>query len=228
MFAGSLITGTEWFNTGTSPGSVLRDTEMSSTVFLSVLLMLAGLRGAVASDMQVFEKSAHRGKSFLGSGDERHSVRRQLHQQVKETFKATRSLALESFKIQSTPTSKISLPTFIKLYPPTAKPLHLHANMPMRFGRQSSAGEDGETNSTPNFPQRFGRAWDSIQMCAESPCVRAAANAPLPQRFGRNKLNWKLLMMLVNKHLLDNGKHWTEGDVLSSSSEEMETPDKNL
>ncbi|XP_065804545.1 pro-FMRFamide-related neuropeptide VF isoform X2 [Labrus bergylta] len=167
---------------------------MSSTVFLSVLLMLAGLGGAVASDMQVFEKSAHRVKSFLGSGDERHSARRQLHQQTKS--ESRRSLDHESFKIQSTPTSKISLPTFIKLYPPTAKPLHLHANMPMRFGRQSSAGEDGETNSTPNFPQRFGRAWDSIQMCAECPRVRAAANVPLPRRFGRNTLNWKLLMTL--------------------------------
>ncbi|KAM6973957.1 pro-FMRFamide-related neuropeptide VF isoform 2-T2 [Tautogolabrus adspersus] len=167
---------------------------MSTTVFLSVLLMLGGLGGAAMSDVQVFEKSAHRGKSFLGSDDERHSVRRQLHQQTKSVSR--RSLDLESFNIQSTPTSKISLPTMTKLYPPTAKPLHLHANMPMRFGRQSSTGEDREQNSTPNLPQRFGRAWELIQMCAECPRVRAIANAALPQRFGRNSLNWKLLMRL--------------------------------
>uniref|UniRef100_UPI0037E720AC pro-FMRFamide-related neuropeptide VF n=1 Tax=Semicossyphus pulcher TaxID=241346 RepID=UPI0037E720AC len=200
---------------------------MSTVVFLSALLMLGGIGGAAVSDLQVFGKSVRSRKSLLSSDDGRHTVRKQPHQQTKSDRR--RSLDLESFNIHSTPTtSKINLPTIIKLYPPTAKPLHLHANMPMRFGRQSSPGEDRGPNSTPNLPQRFGRAWQAIQLCAECPGVQEAANAALPQRFGESSLYWRLLGTLASAQLLNPGLHWTEEFDFTSSSEEVEMQEKNL
>lgn len=120
-----------------------------------------------------------------------------------------RSLDLESFNVHVTPTSsKLNLPTIIRLYPPTATPLHMHANMPMRFGRDSNPGEDRSPNSNPNMPQRFGRSWEVIQMCAECPGVQEAPNPVQPQRFGRKRLYWSLLRTLANAHLLNSGLHW--------------------
>ncbi|XP_034561472.1 pro-FMRFamide-related neuropeptide VF [Notolabrus celidotus] len=198
---------------------------MSITVFLSVLLMLGGLGGAVTTDLRVFGKSAHGGKSLLSSGDGRHVVRKYLHQQTKSD--SQRSLDIETFNIHSTPPSKISLPSIVKLYPPTARPLHLHANMPMRFGRQSSSSEDRGQKSTPNMPQRFGRAWETVQMCAGCPKVRGVVNTVLPQRFGRSSLYW-LLKTMVNDQLPNNGMHWSKDVDLTASSEEMETQDKSF
>lgn len=118
-----------------------------------------------------------------------------------------RSLDLESFNVHVTPTtSKISLPTIIKLYPPTVKPLHLHANMPMRFGRESNPDDDRSPSSIPNMPQRFGRSWEVIQMCTE--CLGDRETLKLPQKLGRNSLYWSLLRTLANAQLLNTGLHW--------------------
>uniref|UniRef100_A0A8C6T573 Uncharacterized protein n=1 Tax=Neogobius melanostomus TaxID=47308 RepID=A0A8C6T573_9GOBI len=63
-----------------------------------------------------------------------------------------RSLDLEAFNIHVAPTtSEINLPTIIRLYPPTAKPLQLSGNMPLRFGR-----DDGPSSNN-HLPLRFGR-----------------------------------------------------------------------
>lgn len=108
-----------------------------------------------------------------------------LFLQVKS--KSHRSLDLESFKIQVTPTtSKVSLPTIVRLFSPTVRPLHKHINMPMRFGRNSVPNDD--QNSTPNMPQRFGRSWKVIQLRAE--CQ--------PHRPLRNSQYWSPLRTLAN------------------------------
>uniref|UniRef100_A0A4W6EJF9 Uncharacterized protein n=1 Tax=Lates calcarifer TaxID=8187 RepID=A0A4W6EJF9_LATCA len=124
-----------------------------------------------------------------------------------QTSENRRSLDLESFNMHVTPTaSKISLPSIIRLYPPTAKPLHMHANMPMRFGRESHPGDD-----------------KVIRMCAECPDVHEARNPELPQRFGRNSLYWRLLRTLANEQL-----HWTEDFDFTTSSEEVEMEEKSF
>ncbi|KAF0024686.1 hypothetical protein F2P81_023488 [Scophthalmus maximus] len=77
-----------------------------------------------------------------------------------------RSLDLGSLNMHVTPAiSKISLPTIIKLYAPTAKPIHMHVNMPMRFGREKDPDDDKAPNS-PNMPQRFGRSRAVNRLCA--------------------------------------------------------------
>ncbi|KAI3358022.1 hypothetical protein L3Q82_003041 [Scortum barcoo] len=175
--------------------------NMLTTVFLSALLMLGGLRGAVVSDLQVYGKSIHSDKTLLSSDNGR-QVKKQPHQQQTKS-EIRRSLDVDSFNIHVTPTaSKISLPTIIKLYPPTAKPLHLHANMPMRFGRDSNNDE-----RTPNMPQRFGRSWEVIKVCGECHGVQEAQNKLLPQKFGKNSLYWNVFRTLANAQLLDT-LHW--------------------
>ncbi|MEQ2163421.1 hypothetical protein GOODEAATRI_029956 [Goodea atripinnis] len=114
---------------------------------------------------------------------------------------------MENFELHVTPaTSKMSLPTIIRLYPPTAKPLHMHANMPLRFGRDSN--DERVPNSSPNMPQRFGRSWEV--MCGECREVRDAPSPLLPQRFGRNVPYWSLLRTLASEHMLDTGLHWVQ------------------
>ncbi|XP_019946147.1 pro-FMRFamide-related neuropeptide VF [Paralichthys olivaceus] len=187
---------------------------MLTTVFLSALLMLGGLGGAAVSDL--YGKSIHSDRTLLGGEDVRHTVRRQPHQQTKSEMR--RSLDLESFNMRVTPaTSKISLPTIIKLYPPTTKPVHMHANMPMRFGRQIDSNEDKAPNS-PNMPQRFGRSRGRI--CPKCPPVRIEPNPELPQRFGRSSLYWSLLKTLATERLLKTGLHWAEDFTSSSEVEE--------
>ncbi|XP_041811878.1 pro-FMRFamide-related neuropeptide VF [Chelmon rostratus] len=191
---------------------------MLTALFLSTLLMLGGLGGAAASDLQVYGKSVH-SDNTLSRGDGGRTARKQPHLQTKGEIR--RSLDLGSFNVQVTPTtSKISQPAIVKLYPPTAKPLHLHANMPMRFGRENNPGDDRSPNSTPNMPQRFGRSWEIIQMCAECPGAREAAVSP--QRFGRNSLFWSLLKTLANAQLLNTGLHWAEDFDFTTISEELE------
>ncbi|XP_051246007.1 pro-FMRFamide-related neuropeptide VF [Dicentrarchus labrax] len=198
---------------------------MLTTVFLSTLLMLGGLGGAAVSDLQVYGKSIHSDKTLLSSDDGRHTVRKQPHQQAKGEIR--RSLDLESFNIHVSPTtSKISLPTIIRLYPPTAKPLHLHANMPMRFGRDSNPGDDRSPNSTPNMPQRFGRSWEVFQMCAECPGVQEPPKSP--QGLRRTSLYWSLLRTLANAELLNTGLHWAEDIDFTTSSEEMQMQEKTF
>ncbi|XP_060949313.1 pro-FMRFamide-related neuropeptide VF [Limanda limanda] len=188
---------------------------MLTTVFLSALLMLGCLGGAAASDL--YRKSIHSDKTMLGGEDGRHTVRRQPHQQTKNEIR--KSLDPESFHMRVTPTtSKISRPTIIKLYPPTAQPGHMHANMPMRFGRQIDPEEDKAPNY-PNMPQRFGRSLG--RTCTKCPPSYLAPNPELPQRFGRRSLYWSLLQTLATEQLHKTGLHWDE-DFTSSSEVEME------
>ncbi|XP_023286754.1 uncharacterized protein LOC111673268 [Seriola lalandi dorsalis] len=201
--------------------------NMSTTMFLSALLMLGGLGGATASDLQVYGKLIHSDKTLLSSEDGRHTVRKQPHQQTNSEIR--RSLDLESFNMHVTPTtSKISLPSIIKLYPPTAKPVHMHANMPMRFGRESDPGDDRAPNSNPNMPQRFGRSWEVIRMCAECPDIREAPNPALPERLGRNSPFWILLRTLASEQLFNTGLHWAEDFDFTTSSEEVEMEEKTF
>lgn len=123
--------------------------------------------------------------------------------------KIHRSLDLESFNIHVAPTtSKFSLPTIVRFYPPTVKPLHQHANMPLRFGRQSHPSDERTPNSSPNLPQRFGRSWVAIRVCAECPSIRRVPNQVLSQRFERNSPYWKLLRTVAIEQLLNTGLHW--------------------
>ncbi|XP_071356595.1 pro-FMRFamide-related neuropeptide VF [Trachinotus anak] len=200
---------------------------MSTTVFLLVFLMLGGHGGAAASDLHVYGKLMHSDKTLLNSENGGHAVRKQPHQQTNNEIR--RSLDLESFNVHVRPTtSKISLPTMIKLYPPTAKPVHMHANMPMRFGRQSELGDDRAPNSNPNMPQRFGRAWEVIRMCAECPDVQEDSNPALPKRLGRNSLFWSLLRSLATEQLLNTGLHWAQDFDFTTSSEEVEMEGKTF
>ncbi|KAA8586014.1 hypothetical protein FQN60_007583, partial [Etheostoma spectabile] len=174
-----------------------------SPVFLSALLMLVGVGGAAASDLHVYGKSIHSDKTLLSINDGRHTVNKQPHHQIMKV-----SLDLKSLNAHVTPTtSKISLPNFIKLHPLPANPVLLHANMPMRFGRESIPDNDKDPKLTPNMPQRFGRSWELIRMCAECPDGRAALNPVLPQRFGRSGPYWSLLRTLANVPLVKNGLH---------------------
>ncbi|XP_053190526.1 pro-FMRFamide-related neuropeptide VF [Scomber japonicus] len=198
---------------------------MLTAILLSVLLMLGRLGGAVVSDPQVYGKSIHSDKTLPSSNDGRHTVRKQPHQQTRSELR--RSLDPNSFNIQVNPTtSRISLPTIIKLYQPTPKPLHLHANMPMRFGRDSDPADDRSPNSTPNLPQRFGRSWEVIHMCADCPDVQEASRPVLSQRFGRNSLYLSLLRTLANTQSLKPGLLWEEDFDFTSSSEEVEMQEK--
>ncbi|XP_026156490.1 pro-FMRFamide-related neuropeptide VF [Mastacembelus armatus] len=190
---------------------------MLTTILLSALLMLGGLRG----------KSVHSDKHFLSSNDGRHTARQPPHKLTENEIR--RSLALESFNIHVAPTtSKFSLPTIIRLYPPTAKPLHMHANMPMRFGRGNDPSDDKAPHSTPNMPQRFGRAMEASRICAKCPDVREAPNAFLPQRFGRNIPHMSLRRTLSNRQLLGIGLHWDEDFEFAASSEEVEMEEKTF
>ncbi|XP_075931472.1 pro-FMRFamide-related neuropeptide VF [Anarhichas minor] len=200
---------------------------MLTAVFLSALLMLAGLGGAAASHLQVYGKSINSDKTLLSSNDGGHTVKKQPHQQSKSEIR--RSLDLESYNVLVTPrTNKISLPSIIKLYPPTAKPLHLYGNMPMRFGRESVPDDDKSPNSPPNMPQRFGRSWGVIQLFTEGPEVREAQNPVLPQRFGRSSPYRRLLRTLVNEKLLNTGLHWAKDFDFTTSSEEVEVQEKSF
>ncbi|KAF6716737.1 Pro-FMRFamide-related neuropeptide VF [Oryzias melastigma] len=198
---------------------------MLTTMMLSVLLVLGGLGGAAASDLHVFGKSFHSDDPLESSHDSQLSMlRKQLRQQTKRGIR--RSLDLESFNIRVSPTSsKLNLPTVIKLYPPTAKPLHMHANMPLRFGRES---DDRVPNSSPNMPQRFGRSWEVLRMCGGCRSVREAQSPVLPQRFGRNTPHWGFLNSLASEQLLNPEYRWKEDIDLPTSSEEEEMEGKDI
>ncbi|XP_016896912.1 pro-FMRFamide-related neuropeptide VF [Cynoglossus semilaevis] len=186
---------------------------MLSTVFLSVLLMLGGPGGAAAAaDFQVYGKSAYSDKSLPSSEEGRHTVRRQPLQQAKAVTR--RSLDLERLNMRVTPTaSKSSLPTIIKLYPPTVNP-HIHANMPMRFGREVEP-EDDQSHNTPNMPQRFGRAWTFNRVCVK---CRGDADQVLPG----TSLYWSLINSLAVEQFFNTDLHWAEDFDLTANAEELE------
>ncbi|XP_034748418.1 pro-FMRFamide-related neuropeptide VF [Etheostoma cragini] len=196
-------------------------------VFLSALLMLVGLGGAAASDLHVYGKSIHSDKTFLSVNDGRRTLNQQPHHQTNSEIR--RSLDLKSLNAHVTPTtSKISLSNFIKLHQLPAKPGRLHANMPMRFGREIIPDNDKDPDLTPIMPQRFGRSWEVIRMCAECPDGRAALNPVWPQRFGSSGPYWSLLRTLANAPLVNNGNHWPDIFDSQASSEEVETQEKTF
>ncbi|XP_041740919.1 uncharacterized protein LOC121572946 isoform X2 [Coregonus clupeaformis] len=104
-----------------------------------------------------------------------------------------RSLEVNDFNINVVPTSgKVILaPTIVRLYPPPVKTSHLHANLPLRFGRDSLPDDTHSPKSTLNLPQRFGRAQGSgatePTSCIECPHIGTVPSATLPQRFVRKE-----------------------------------------
>nr|BAJ41195.1 LPXRFamide peptide precursor [Takifugu alboplumbeus] len=173
---------------------------MLVTAFLAMLLMIAGIGGAAETDLQVNGKLNDR---TLSSREGRHNVRKQLRHQIKSNI--LRSLDMERINIQVSPTSgKVSLPTIVRLYPPTLQPHHQHVNMPMRFGRDGVQGGDHVPNLNPNMPQRFGRSWKVIRLCED--CSKVQGVLKHQVRYGRN--GQSLIRTLVNAQLLKTGLHW--------------------
>ncbi|XP_059412090.1 uncharacterized protein LOC132145248 isoform X2 [Carassius carassius] len=94
-----------------------------------------------------------------------------------------RSLEIEDFTLNVAPTSaRVSSPTILQLHPKITKPTHLHANLPLRFGRDTEITPRERAKSNINLPQRFGR---SCTTCARS---GTGLSATLPQRFGRRNI----------------------------------------
>ncbi|KAL7829909.1 hypothetical protein AOLI_G00307940 [Acnodon oligacanthus] len=102
-----------------------------------------------------------------------------------------RSLEMEEFAFNVLPTSaRASSPTILRLHPISAKPSHLHANLPLRFGREAYI--ERTPKSSINLPQRFGRSQEgdltSGQPCNECRRAESPPSATLPQRFGRRNI----------------------------------------
>ncbi|KAL2080435.1 hypothetical protein ACEWY4_024228 [Coilia grayii] len=145
-----------------------------------------------------------------------------------------RSFNIGDFPLTVLPTSaRVSSPIVLKLHPPAGKPSHLHANLPLRFGRRREA-EPTREQQTPsksflNLPQRFGRE----QECSR--CTRSGTppSATLPQRFGRRQalstLDWlpfrKVASILVpaskssevdiRNSFDDNSSEWRENTAVA-------------
>lgn len=100
----------------------------------------------------------------------------------------TRSLNIGDFPLTVLPTSsRASLPIVMKLHH-GGKPSHLHANLPLRFGRTSEVLQPRELQTSPksslNLPQRFGRS----EVCSKCKRSGTPPSATLPQRFGRRNM----------------------------------------
>ncbi|KAK1805311.1 hypothetical protein P4O66_019645 [Electrophorus voltai] len=93
---------------------------------------------------------------------------------------------MDDFTFNVVPTtSRVNSPTILRLQPISAKPSHLHANLPLRFGRDTYI--ERTPKSSINLPQRFGRSGGSTvrQVCTECRRAQVPPSATLPQRFGR-------------------------------------------
>ncbi|CAB1320599.1 unnamed protein product [Coregonus sp. 'balchen'] len=151
-------------------------------MFTLVILGCLGIQGLMASDSGAYRMSMT---------NDRHTTRQRQHPQANNEI--LQSLEVDDFKINIVPTSgKVSsAPTMVRLYPPPVKPLHFHANLPLRFGRNSQPDDTHSPKSTLNLPQRFGRAQGSgatfITSCIECPQIGTVPSATLPPRFGRNE-----------------------------------------
>ncbi|XP_061838469.1 pro-FMRFamide-related neuropeptide VF [Nerophis lumbriciformis] len=191
---------------------------MEITILLSALLMATAVGlggGAAVFDLKVSGISIQGGRAPQSSDHGRHAARRQTHQE--QNGDKRRSLDLESFKIYATPTTiKTGLPRIVRLYPPTAKPANMHANMPMRFGRENVPGDD---KSQSNMPQRFGRSREESPKCAD--CFG-------DQRKWPKSPYWRLLRMLARVQFWKTGLSWSEDFYLMTRLEEMETQIKTL
>lgn len=102
-----------------------------------------------------------------------------------------RSLEMEDSTMTMAPTSsgKINSPTIFHLHPLLAKSAHAHANLPLRFGRDSVHMQQ---KSSINLPQRFGRSGTTKPtfglQCTMCRRTENPPSATLPQRFGRQNL----------------------------------------
>ncbi|XP_041932809.1 pro-FMRFamide-related neuropeptide VF [Alosa sapidissima] len=100
-----------------------------------------------------------------------------------------RSLNIEDFPLTVLPTrSRAHSPIVLKLHPSAGKPSHLHANLPLRFGRTTGVLLRKEPQISPksslNLPQRFGRS----EVCSKCRRSGTPPSATLPQRFGRRNV----------------------------------------
>ncbi|GAA6085626.1 pro-FMRFamide-related neuropeptide VF [Tachysurus ichikawai] len=105
-----------------------------------------------------------------------------------------RSLEMEDAVLSMAPTSsgRINSPTILRLHPLLAKPAHAHANLPLRFGRDSHMQR--MPKSSINLPQRFGRSGNANPtfglQCTTCRRSESPPSATLPQRFGRRNLSF--------------------------------------
>uniref|UniRef100_A0A8C8F0B2 Uncharacterized protein n=2 Tax=Oncorhynchus tshawytscha TaxID=74940 RepID=A0A8C8F0B2_ONCTS len=156
------------------------------SMFTLVILGCLGFQGVMASDSRAYRMS-------MTNDNDGHTTSQRQDPQTSNEI--PRSIEVDDFKINVVPTSgKVSLaPTMVRLYPPPVKTSHLHANLPLRFGRDSLPDDTHSPKTTLNLPQRFGRAQGSgatePTSCIECPHVGTLPSATLPQRFGRNEFN---------------------------------------
>ncbi|XP_021415537.2 growth hormone-releasing peptides isoform X2 [Oncorhynchus mykiss] len=156
------------------------------SMFILVILGCLGFQGVMASDSRAYRMS-------MTNDNDGHTTSQRQDPQTSNEI--PRSIEVDDFKINVVPTSgKVSLaPTMVRLYPPPVKTSHLHANLPLRFGRDSLPDDTHSPKTTLNLPQRFGRAQGSgatePTSCIECPHVGTLPSATLPQRFGRNEFN---------------------------------------
>ncbi|XP_059899037.1 pro-FMRFamide-related neuropeptide VF isoform X2 [Gadus macrocephalus] len=145
--------------------------EMSRTVLFLGVLALASAGGAAAAEQVLYGKPVRSEKTFLIEG--RYSGRKRPSLKAIGEMRRSMDLGALDLEPMSSTNGKSSFPTMVQLYPPTtekvyqpiAEPVHLKAKLPLRFGRQSEPSIERSLKSTPNLPQRFGRA------CAECPDV---------------------------------------------------------
>ncbi|KAL0962001.1 hypothetical protein UPYG_G00334400 [Umbra pygmaea] len=163
---------------------VLHRRAIISMMFVLFILGCLAVQGVVAFDTAGFRLP-------LINYNGQHIVQRR--QYPKPSNEIQRSLEMDDLKIFAVPTSSkvISAPTMVRLYLPPYKPSHLHANLPLRFGRDIQPDDTHSPKSTLNLPQRFGRSQGSgatiPASCSECPRVGTLPSATLPQRFGRNE-----------------------------------------
>ncbi|KAF7686213.1 hypothetical protein HF521_015575 [Silurus meridionalis] len=100
---------------------------------------------------------------------------------------------MDDSTVSMAPTSigRLTSPTILRLHPLLAKTTHAHANLPLRFGRDSTHMQRMPKSSI-NLPQRFGRSGNtkpnSGLRCAMCRRTESPPSATLPQRFGKRNL----------------------------------------
>ncbi|MCI4395554.1 hypothetical protein PGIGA_G00182080 [Pangasianodon gigas] len=100
---------------------------------------------------------------------------------------------MEDATLSMAPSSsgRVNSPTILRLHPLLAKSAHAHANLPLRFGRDSAHMQRMPKTSI-NLPQRFGRSGNtkptSGLQCTMCRRTESPPSATLPQRFGKRNL----------------------------------------
>ncbi|KAJ7991568.1 hypothetical protein DPEC_G00285220 [Dallia pectoralis] len=158
--------------------------DAANSMFTLVILGCLGVQAVIHTD------SVEYGMALTNKNDGYISRQRQY---PKTSLELPRSLEMDDLKINVVPTSSkvLSAPTMVRLYLPPVKPSHIHATLPLRFGRDFQLDDTHSPKSTLNLPQRFGRSRGSgapiPASCSECPRLGTAPSATLPQRFGRNE-----------------------------------------